>query len=123
LLRFTVHETMAGRGSDLKEYLLGTAVLERGESFDPKADSIVRVQMRRLRDHLGRYYATEGRHDSVVIEIPRGAYVPTFRTAARDGAAAAAAGPDERLVVGRQAELNDLRTAFESSRLQPVMDV
>jgi hypothetical protein len=115
LLRFTVQETMAGRGGNLKEYVLGTAVLERGESFDPKADSIVRVQMRRLREHLSRYYATEGQHDSVVIEIPRGSYVPAFRTAARDGVTAVPAGLDERLIVGRQRELNDLRSAFESA--------
>jgi hypothetical protein len=63
LLRFTVSETLRGHGGDLKEYLLGTTVLKRGDSFDPKADPIVRMQMRRLREHLNRYYATEGRYD------------------------------------------------------------
>src|SRR5688572_7266273 len=63
LLRFVVHETIAGRGDDVKEYNLGVTVLGRGDSFDPKADPIVRVQMRRLREHLARYYAVEGRSD------------------------------------------------------------
>src|SRR5688500_12526824 len=52
LLRFTVHETLAGRGDELKEYVLGASALHKGDSFDPKADGIVRVQMRRLRERL-----------------------------------------------------------------------
>ena len=52
LLRFVVHETIAGRGGDVKEYSLAVSVLGKGDSFDPKADPIVRVQMRRLREHL-----------------------------------------------------------------------
>jgi predicted ATPase len=115
LLRFTVQETIAGRGDELKEYLLAVTVLGKEESFDPKADSIVRAQMRRLREHLHRYYATEGRYDPVVIDIPKGTYMPTFRRARRDGAVAVPAGMDERLIVGRQKELTDLRSAFESA--------
>ncbi len=112
LLRFIVQETMAGRGEALKEYLLAVTVLGKDESFDPKADSIVRAQMRRLRDHLDRYYATEGRSDLVLIEIPYGAYMPAFRFRSRD--AGAPAGTDaERVVVGRDKELAGLRTAFD----------
>jgi predicted ATPase len=114
LLRFTVNETMAGRGGDLKEYLLGATVLERGESFDPKADPIVRMQMRRLRERLERYYATEGRYDLVLIDIPKGTYMPTFRTAPRE-VAGVAASVEERLFVGREKELTHLRAAFESA--------
>jgi predicted ATPase len=112
LLRFTVKETLAGRGGDLKEYVLGTTVLQRGDSFDPKADPVVRMQMRRLREYLNRYYVTEGRYDPVVIDIPKGTYVPTFRPAARDGAVAVPAGTDERLIVGRHKELTELRATF-----------
>jgi tetratricopeptide (TPR) repeat protein len=115
LLRFTVHETMAGRGDELKEYVLAVTVLGKGDSFDPKADSIVRAQMRRLREHLGRYYATEGRHDQVVIDIPRGTYMPTFRRTTPEGVVAVPPGAEERVIVGRQQELTDLRSAFESA--------
>jgi hypothetical protein len=76
LLRFVVHETIGGRGDDIKEYNLGVSVLARGESFDPKADPIVRVQMRRLREHLARYYAEAGRNDALIIDIPKGRYIP-----------------------------------------------
>jgi tetratricopeptide (TPR) repeat protein len=114
LLRFVVHEAIAGRGDQVKEYSLGVAVLGRGTSFDPKTDPIVRVQMHRLREHLARYYAAEGRHDPLVIDIPRGRYVPAFRVAAAAGAAGAAA-EDERPLVGRQNELAALQSAFESA--------
>jgi predicted ATPase len=115
LLRFTVHETMAGRGGDLKEYLLGTAVLERGDRFDPKTDPIVRVQMGRLRARLSRYYSTEGRYDPVLIDIPKGTYTPTFRAATPDDAHPALAVRDTRCMVGRENELAELRAAFESA--------
>jgi predicted ATPase len=113
LLRFTVRETLEGRGGDLKEYLLGTSVLRRGDSFDPKTDPIVRTQMRRLREHLGVYYATEGRYDPVVIEIAKGTYVPTFRSAVRESAVTTQA--DTRAIVGREKELTTLRSAFDEA--------
>jgi tetratricopeptide (TPR) repeat protein len=113
LLRFVVHETMAGRGGELKEYQLAVSVLRKPTSFDPKADPVVRIQMRRLREHLDRYYASEGRYDAVLIEIPKGTYAPTFRTAA--GAGHAAEATEETAVVGRDSEVADLRAAFEAA--------
>lgn len=61
---------------ELEEYVLGAEALGKGETFDPKADPIVRVQMRRLRARLNGYYATEGRLDPIWIEIPIGSYTP-----------------------------------------------
>jgi tetratricopeptide (TPR) repeat protein len=115
LLRFIVEETIAGRGGHLKEYPLGATVLAKGESFDPKADPIVRVQMRRLRERLTRYYATEGQSDLMIIEIPKGRYTPTFGAGAAARAPAAPAVIDATLMVGRENELTDLRGAFESA--------
>src|SRR5688572_27241979 len=46
--------------------------------YDPKTDPIVRVQARRLRSKLGEYYASEGSSDALIIQIPKGAYVPVF---------------------------------------------
>jgi hypothetical protein len=56
-LQAVTSETLAGRGGDLKEYVLGAEVLGRGPDFDPKADPIVRMQMGRLRAKLERYSA------------------------------------------------------------------
>jgi hypothetical protein len=112
LLRFVVDETLAGRGDRIKEYSLGVSVLGKADSFDPKADPIVRVQMRRLRERLARYYANQGRNDSLVIDIPKGRYMPAFRPAAgsRDKPR-----EEEALLVGHHAEIAALRSAFESA--------
>ena len=59
-LNFIVSEALAGRGDQLKEYVIGVQVFDKDSSFDPRADPIVRVQARRLRARLVRYYREEG---------------------------------------------------------------
>lgn len=85
--RFIVQEAIEGRGAELKEYVIGVQVFGRETSFDPRTDPIVRVQARRLRARLDRYYRDEGRADDVLIELPKGGYAPVFRR--RDDAAPA----------------------------------
>ncbi len=80
-LAYVVEKTLAGQVDDVKEYNIALAVFDRDESFDPRMDSIVRVEARRLRHQLTAYYQGEGRLDPVIIELPRGAYVPVFRKA------------------------------------------
>jgi len=79
-LRYTVEEVLAGRGTQIKEYLIGVEVFERGEAFDPRLDPIVRTQARKLRAKLDKYYETEGAQDALRVDFPKGAYVPSFRT-------------------------------------------
>ena len=78
-LQFAVEQKLRNRAVRLKEYLIGVTVFDRGETFNPGTDPIVRVQARRLRSKLTLYYETEGCADSVVIELPCGGYVPVFR--------------------------------------------
>ena len=78
-VRFIADEVVAGRGTDLKEYVIGVQVFGRETSFDPRTDPIVRVQARRLRARLERYYREEGHADGVIIELPKGGYAPVFR--------------------------------------------
>ena len=82
LLRYVVERTLAGEGPLLKEYVLGTEVFDRGDTYDPRLDSIVRVEARRLRAKLDEYYRGPGAADPVIIVIPRGGYVPLFAHAA-----------------------------------------
>lgn len=82
LLRYLVERTLAGEGDQLKEYVLGTEVFDRSDSYDPRIDSIVRVEARRLRSRLEEYYRGPGAGDPVVIAVPRGSYVSTFSAAA-----------------------------------------
>lgn len=75
-LSFTVEQYLEGRQNSLKEYLVGVEVFNKLESFDPRIDSIVRVEARRLRSKLDRYYQTEGRDDETIIQFRKGSYVP-----------------------------------------------
>src|ERR1700691_5306640 len=78
-LTFTVNETLAGRGEQLKEFVIGAEVFDKGSGFDPRSDPIVRVQARRLRAQLARYYREEGQTDEILIELRKGAYTPIFK--------------------------------------------
>jgi serine/threonine-protein kinase len=78
-LRFIVLEAVAGRRHELKEYVIGVQVFGKEDTFDPRTDPIVRVQARRLRAKLVRYYREEGRADETVIELPKGGYAPVFK--------------------------------------------
>lgn len=91
LLKYIVERTLDGTVEELKEAILGEHVLGRGAGFNPKTDPIVRVQVARLRTKLESYYAEEGHGARVLIEIPKGAYVATFRVRAEDTAQASTA--------------------------------
>jgi hypothetical protein len=77
-LRFVVEAALAGRGGQLKGYTIAVEALGRTSDFDPETDAIVRVDAGRIRNALARYYEADGAHDAVVIDLPRGHYVPTF---------------------------------------------
>lgn len=79
LLKFVVEETVSGRMDRLKEYTVGAEGLGRGNSFDPRTDTIVRAEASRLRSRLERYYTDEGKADPVEITLPKGSYIPQFQ--------------------------------------------
>lgn len=77
-LRVTVERTLDGATQQLKEFSIGRDVFDRGEDYDPRTDSIVRVEARRLRRKLRLYYDGEGLLDPVIFEYHPGKYVPAF---------------------------------------------
>lgn len=78
-LRFSVEESLAGKDGRLKEQIIGMEVFDRKSDYDPRIDPIVRVEARRLRAKLKAYYASAGRADSILIGLPKGAYLPFFK--------------------------------------------
>lgn len=83
LLRF-----LGDAAGPVKETVLGVEVFGREPGYDPKVDSVVRTEVRRLRLKLQEYYAGPGASDPYRIEIPKGAYQVTFvETAAAPAAA------------------------------------
>ncbi len=77
LLRHLVYRSLANDTAALKENVIAVEVFGRPASrFDPKLDSIVRVEARRLRARLASYFSGEGHEAPLRIELPVGSYVP-----------------------------------------------
>ena len=77
LLRFLVDKALNGKSHQLKAYTIGLEIFARDASFDPQADPVVRVEMRRLRNKLRSYYLSYPAGE-VLIDIPKGGYIPDF---------------------------------------------
>src|SRR5262245_20040607 len=84
LLSYLCQKYFQGEADLLKEYTIGVEAFGRAPDFDKKEDSIVRVEIRRLREKLRQYYETEGADHPIRLTIPVGHYVPVFT---KDGAA------------------------------------
>jgi hypothetical protein len=79
LLQFLTARALEGGSTDsLKEYIIGVEAFGRPQDFDPKTDTIVRVQIHRLRQKLREYYDSDGKRDPIVVGIPKGHYLPSF---------------------------------------------
>src|SRR5262249_18657101 len=61
------------------EHEIGTVVFGKSADFDPSQDTLVRVQVSQLRKRLEQYFSTEGAYEALIIEIPKGTYIPLFR--------------------------------------------
>ena len=78
-LRFVVERRLEGRAHELKESVIAVEVFGRKPDYNPKHDPIVRTEASRLRARLSQYYTDEGKGDALVIELPKGGYIPVFR--------------------------------------------
>jgi hypothetical protein len=78
LLKYVCTKYFEGGANSIKEYSIAVDVLGRSSDFDPKKDSVIRVQFHRLREKLNEYYSTQGANHAVRIVIPHGHYAPQF---------------------------------------------
>jgi hypothetical protein len=74
LLRYLGHHALQEPGVRVKEYQIATEVFGRRPDFDPQSDSMIRVQVGRLRAKLSEYYSGEGINDAINVEVPKGTY-------------------------------------------------
>jgi TolB-like protein len=86
-LRYIVERSLSGEAAQVKEYAIGVDVFDRKPDYDPRLDSIVRVEARRLRSKVDEYYAGRGRDDEILIRLRRGSYVPAFERRSSNGGA------------------------------------
>lgn len=71
---------LSNRPGDLIETAIGQRVFGRPAGYNPAEDNIVRSEARHLRARLSQYFATDGRNEAIILEMPKGAYVPAFRS-------------------------------------------
>ena len=81
LLQYLAERAISGEADRLKEYIVGLEAFGKPPSYDPRHDSIVRLQVGRLRQKLSSYYQTEAAGDPVLISLPKGAFKLNFERA------------------------------------------
>jgi hypothetical protein len=64
---------------EIHEQEIGAKVFGRPASYDRSADNIVRVNATELRKRIESYFESNGAHEPLIFEIPRGAYRLVFR--------------------------------------------
>jgi hypothetical protein len=72
MMRTLLGYLWAHRGEPMSEYAVAVDALGRPQSFDPKADSTVRVQISRLRAKLKEFYEEKGGGFPLRLSIPLG---------------------------------------------------
>lgn len=78
LLKYICERHFEGDTDAIKEYSIATDVFGRSQSFDPSTDSIVRVEVFRLRKKLREFYDGEGANQPIEIVLATGHYRPQF---------------------------------------------
>src|SRR5262245_28222315 len=83
-LRYVVEGHLEGKDDELKESVIAVEVFKRSPDFDSRLDPVVRTEAVRLRARLSDYYLKVGKADPLIIELPKGGYVPHFREIAAE---------------------------------------
>lgn len=77
-LLYVCQAAIEERLDDINEQKIGERVFGRPEHYNPAEDNIVRAQARLLRHKLEAHFATEGIDEPLILQIPKGGYVPEF---------------------------------------------
>jgi Tol biopolymer transport system component len=115
-LRYVTEATLDGRSGEIKETSIGVSVYGKAPTYDPKLDTVVRSEARRLRVKLEGYFEEEGRLDPVRILLPKGGYVPVFEAAPEQRSASKEAAHDPHPV-----EIDD-QLAPSRTKLPPAQE-
>lgn len=112
LLQHITERTLHGRAHELAEQHIGESLFHKPSGYSPLEDSSVRVHARQLRLKLHEYFNEEGRNEPLVLDIPKGSYVPTFRRTTNSDALSSEPhpAPAPTVTVKRQAMLPWLLT-------------
>lgn len=78
LLQFLAEQALQHPNVSVKEQKIAEHLFGQPSDFDPRADSRVRVQIKRLREKLSKYYEESDAADEIVLQIPPGSYHLSF---------------------------------------------
>lgn len=78
LLLYIGTQSVKSGVTTIHEQEIGGAVFGRSDDYDTSLDNIVRVNVTELRKRLGHYFEDEGSTETLLVEIPRGTYIPVF---------------------------------------------
>jgi len=79
LLAYTVEQTLLGHANELKERTIGVEAFGRELTYDVNLDPVVRTTAAEVRKRLVQYYYNTDHAGELIIELPLGSYVPSFR--------------------------------------------
>jgi hypothetical protein len=79
LLAYTVEQALLGKARDLKERTIGVEAFGREPNYDVNLDPVVRTTAAEVRKRLIQYYYSPDHARELIIELPVGSYVPSFR--------------------------------------------
>lgn len=104
LLAYTVEQTLLGNGGSLKERTIGVEAFGRDVDYDVATDPVVRMTAAEVRKRLSQYYYDREHAAELIVELPVGSYVPSFREALGEepGEGEGVAARAERTEVGRE---------------------
>lgn len=81
LLQYLADATFDGDAARLKEPAIGKAVYGRPEGYNTNDDNVVRMGVSQLRRKLAEYFASEGKDETLRLDVPRGQYALHYQAA------------------------------------------
>ncbi len=106
---------------EINEQEIGVKVFGRPASYDRSQDNIVRVNATELRKRLESYFASDGAHEPLILDIPRGAYKPVFRQRIHVVADPPPPAPEEHPAAAQVS--SEIETAAPGRSLRPFANI
>src|SRR3954454_6389557 len=78
-LTYVCEASFANPAADIHEQEIGEQVFGKPAGYETTQDNIVRVTASQARKKLDQYFAAEGSAEPIILEIPKGQYMPVFR--------------------------------------------
>jgi hypothetical protein len=105
LMLYLGNRSLSSPNASIREQEIGAAVFERPEDYDTNIDNIVRVNVSELRKRLAHYFQEEGAGEELLLEIPRGGYLPVFAWRPVEAAAVPLAAVEEKVEAAAVAQV------------------